>query len=258
MGARPSNAQLLEALELVREVQSAPDLDSYRRRVLGVRRLVPCDAVGYNEVTVATGETLMVLDPPDAVSPQVAAAFERWGHQHPVIRHHRETGESGPKAISDFLSADELHALELYGGVYRPLGAEDQLSFILPSPPELVVGVAMNRATRGFSAAERELISLVRPHLSQAFRDAHLRSRVDPLGDERLRARGLSPREAEVIRLLVDGHSAARVAESLSISVHTAHNHVANIYGKLGVKSRGAAVAAVLRAEPEGGQAQTT
>ena len=31
------------------------------------------------------------------------------------------------------------------------MGAEDQLSFILPSPPELIVGVAMNRTTRGFS-----------------------------------------------------------------------------------------------------------
>lgn len=40
-----------------------------------------------------------------------------------------------------------------------------------------------------------------------------------------------------------------QVAASLSISVHTAHNHIANIYGKLGVKSRGAAV---LRTEPEG------
>lgn len=253
MGAKPSNRQLLEALELVREVQSAPDVDSYRRRVLGVRRLVPCDAVGYNEVTVATGETLMVLDPPDAVPPDVAAGFERFAHQHPVIRHHRETGDPGPNAISDFLSADELHALDIYREVYLPLGAEDQLSFILPSPPELVVGVAMNRPTRGFSAAERELISLVRPHLSQAFRDAQLRSRVDPLGDEQLRAKGLTAREAEVTRLLVEGRSAVQVAESLSISVHTAHNHVANIYGKLGVKSRGAAVAAVLRAEASGG-----
>jgi DNA-binding CsgD family transcriptional regulator len=250
MGARPAQTELLEALELVREVQSAPDVAAYRERVLGVQRLVPCIQVGYNEVDNETGETLIVIDPPDALPPGGREAFSRHAHQHPVIRHHRESGEHGPHAISDFLTADELHALDLYREVYEPMGAEDQLSFILPSPPGMIVGIAMNRSRRGFSEAERELVSLVRPHLGQAFRDAQMRDSLDPLGDERLRALGLSERESDVIRLLVEGLSAAEVADRLEISVHTANNHVARIYRKLEVGSRGAAVAAVLRATP--------
>jgi DNA-binding CsgD family transcriptional regulator len=216
--------------------------------VLGVQRLVPCNAVGYNEVSVATGETFVLMEP-DFVEefPEVAETFSRYAHQHPVVAHHQETGDPTPRTLSDFLTADELHELDLYKEVYARLGAEDQISFILPSPPELVVGVAMNRPRRGFSARDREILELVRPHLSQAFRDASLRESADPLSAARLGRLGLSEREAEVMRLLVEGRSAAEVAEVLSISVHTARNHVARIYEKLGVSTRGAAVAAVLR-----------
>jgi DNA-binding CsgD family transcriptional regulator len=245
-----SSDVLLAALALVRLVQEAHDLASYRGRVLGLRELVPCDAIGYNEVELTSGETFVVLDPPDAGFDGVSEAFGRFAHQHPVLRHHAETGDPRPRALSDFLSADELHALDLYRAVYEPMGAEDQLSFILPSPPGMAVGIALNRSTRGFGEAERELIELIRPHLTQAFRDAQMRDAADPLAPARLRELGLTDREAEVMPLLVEGFSATDVSERLSISPHTARHHIAAIYEKLGVSTRAAAVAAVLRAAP--------
>lgn len=48
----------------------------------------------------------------------------------------------------------------------------------------------------------------------------------------------LSPREVDVLRLLVAGASNQRVADTLVISLHTAKNHVANILQKLGVATR--------------------
>lgn len=230
-------------------MQEAPGLGDYRERILGLQDLIPCNAIGYNEVDLATGETFMVLAPDDVIFDGIEGAFARYAHQHPVIRHHSETGEPGPRTLSDFLSEEELHALDLYQAVYRRMGAEDQISFILPSPPGIVVGIALNRPSRGFSTAERELIELIRPHLTQAFRDAHLRDSVDPLSTARLQALGLTGREVEVMRLLVEGLSAAAVGERLSISSHTARHHTASIYAKLGVSSRAAAVAAALRAE---------
>ncbi len=50
-----------------------------------------------------------------------------------------------------------------------------------------MIGVAINRSRRGFSANERELLEIVRPHLGQAFRDAAMRSSLDPMSDQRLR-----------------------------------------------------------------------
>ena len=245
--SRPNADDLLLALDVVREVQAAPDLDAYRNAVLRVQELVPCQEIGYNEVDAKTGEIFMILDPPESVLPGLHEAFARHVDDHPVIRHHRETGDGSAKAISDFLSEEEFHETGIYREVYALMGAEDQLSFILPSPPSVIVGIAMNRTERSFSDRDKEIIELVRPHLSQAFRDAQLRENGDPLSKARLTALGLSEREAEVMRLVVDGRSAAEIAEELVISVHTARNHIAHAYDKLGVRNRAAAVAAVLR-----------
>jgi two-component system, NarL family, nitrate/nitrite response regulator NarL len=48
----------------------------------------------------------------------------------------------------------------------------------------------------------------------------------------------LTPREHEVLELLVQGQSNRRIAEALAISEHTVKFHVASIYGKLGARSR--------------------
>lgn len=49
---------------------------------------------------------------------------------------------------------------------------------------------------------------------------------------------GLSPRESEVLALLLEGHNAASVAKKLVVSYHTARSHVHHIYVKLDVHSR--------------------
>ncbi|WP_126642235.1 helix-turn-helix transcriptional regulator [Embleya hyalina] len=53
----------------------------------------------------------------------------------------------------------------------------------------------------------------------------------------------LTPREQEVLRLLVDGRSNRGIAETLFISVKTASVHVSNILAKLEVATRGEAAA---------------
>jgi DNA-binding NarL/FixJ family response regulator len=49
---------------------------------------------------------------------------------------------------------------------------------------------------------------------------------------------GLTPRELEVLRLLVEGRSNRQIAEQLFISGKTASVHVTNLLAKLGVHSR--------------------
>jgi DNA-binding NarL/FixJ family response regulator len=58
---------------------------------------------------------------------------------------------------------------------------------------------------------------------------------------------GLSARELEVLRLVAAGLNNQDIAERLFLSDHTIHRHVANIFTKLSVSSRAAAVAQAAR-----------
>ena len=57
-----------------------------------------------------------------------------------------------------------------------------------------------------------------------------------------MNAAGLTPRELDVLRLLVAGRSNPEIAEALFISRDTARTHVANIFRKLNVRTRAEAV----------------
>ncbi|MBW3549151.1 MAG: LuxR C-terminal-related transcriptional regulator [Actinobacteria bacterium] len=59
-------------------------------------------------------------------------------------------------------------------------------------------------------------------------------------------AGGLSPREAEVLELLARGLSNQQIADELFLSRHTVRRHLSNVFTKLNVPSRTAAVAYAL------------
>ncbi len=61
------------------------------------------------------------------------------------------------------------------------------------------------------------------------------------------RAAGLTQREIEVLRLVAEGLNNQAIGERLFVSEHTVHRHVANIFSKLSVSSRAAAVAQAAR-----------
>jgi NarL family two-component system response regulator LiaR len=58
---------------------------------------------------------------------------------------------------------------------------------------------------------------------------------------------GLTPREQEVLELMVDGLNNPEIAEELVVSRSTAKAHVSNILAKLGVSNRAEAIALALQ-----------
>jgi non-specific serine/threonine protein kinase len=56
-------------------------------------------------------------------------------------------------------------------------------------------------------------------------------------------AHPLTRRELEVLRLVARGMSNGEIAATLVLSGHTVHRHMSNVFGKLAVSSRAAAVA---------------
>jgi DNA-binding NarL/FixJ family response regulator len=56
--------------------------------------------------------------------------------------------------------------------------------------------------------------------------------------DDSLEGLNLTDREAQVLKLIVDGLSNAEIAEKICVSIHTAKAHVCNILQKLSVEDR--------------------
>ena len=64
---------------------------------------------------------------------------------------------------------------------------------------------------------------------------------------------GLTPREREVLALMVEGLNNPEIAERLVVSRSTAKAHVSNILSKLGVSNRGEAIATAIQYNLVGG-----
>ena len=84
-----------------------------------------------------------------------------------------------------------------------------------------------------FSERDRALLMLLHPHLQQAYLDVERRRHPVPR---------LTSRQAELLHLVGAGHTNAQIARRLGISEGTVRTHLENIYEKLGVSSRTAAV----------------
>jgi len=57
----------------------------------------------------------------------------------------------------------------------------------------------------------------------------------------------LSPREREMLVMIVEGLTAKEIADRLGVSIHTINTHTRHLFKKLDVRSRAAAVARALR-----------
>ncbi len=84
-----------------------------------------------------------------------------------------------------------------------------------------------------FSERDRALLTLMRPHLHRAYLDAERRRHPVPR---------LTPRQKDLLDLVAAGHTNTQIARRLGISEGTVRSHLENIYTRLQVSNRTAAV----------------
>jgi DNA-binding CsgD family transcriptional regulator len=146
--------------------------------------------------------------------------------------------------ISDFYSVRQWHSSGMYQDCCRPYGVEHELMLCLPAAPGWTAGPGRSLRlifVRGpgpdFSGRHRDLLTVLRPHLHQAYLDAERSRRPAPR---------LTPRQQELLHLVAAGHTNAQIARRLGISEGTVRTHLENIFRLLQVSSRTAAVTRAL------------
>jgi predicted ATPase/DNA-binding CsgD family transcriptional regulator len=165
------------------------------------------------------------------------------------------------------LALEGLAASVIAGGrprdALRLIGAAERLRQELAAPrppgdqPAVDSSLALARKTLGSEAAERALDDGRRAQtdaivqesldLAESVSGASGAERSAPAVVQAETTYGLTSREQDVLRLVVEGHSNPEIADRLFISHKTVRNHVTNILAKLGVDSRTAAATLAVR-----------
>ena len=159
-----------------------------------------------------------------------------------------------PVRQSDVVTYREQRRNELWWHVARHFG-DDGVILWLPAPDEGVLRrISFGSQKRG-GVTERDvrILELLTPQIGQMYRRAARRRAVsEPTRN------GLTPREYEVIHLVGEGKTNQEIARVLWLSPHTVRKHLENVYEKLEVTNRTAALAALFGAPERRSNGATT
>lgn len=208
-----------------------------------LERLVPNALTTLSCCDLRRAVRVFICVPPGAVGAAEQAAFDRHFHEHPLVRYHAfELGDYA-RRISDSMSQRSFRETALYNDYYRRVGLTHTLAIPIRMNGRELVGFVLNRDGMDFDDRELALLDCLRRPLARLFDRVEAAERPSVAFDEaRLARLGLGRREGEVMRWLATGKTDKDMAVLLGLSPRTVHKHLQNIYAKLGVETRTAAV----------------
>lgn len=177
---------------------------------------------------------------------------------------------SGIHKMAD-LAPDQFYKSEYYKSYYVETGPVDEIAFFTPGKDGWMVVTSLMRAPSqpSFSAHDLRTLRIVEP-LTRRIAELHWRT------DERLKtatqveddkevlrrtvqdalaSRGmppLTPRELQIVGLVLEGHSSESIANLLDISAGTVRIHRKNVYAKMRISSQRELFAIFVRAPVPG------
>jgi DNA-binding CsgD family transcriptional regulator len=165
--------------------------------------------------------------------PAYVEHFHRLDPMHP--RRLAPTGRA-LVTLDEAVPARALERSAYYHDFLRPLGVRHEVELLLRDAGRVVGGISLLRGPRAkpFAARELTLLAAARPFVELAF--ALGRDAAGPLA-------GLTPREADVVRLVGAGERNADIARMLGIALPTVKTHLEHVFAKVGVRSRTGLVA---------------
>jgi DNA-binding CsgD family transcriptional regulator len=232
-------------LGVVAEAAAADGATPFERPLIDrLAQLVPADHAGYYEYG-CEGRSVYFVETPtmpcglnvEEHTSQVWKLLPYW-----PLHDERLFGIQTAVKFSDFVSAREKRSNPWYMEVMRCLSQEHECKLLLPNPNGNVRGFFFVRESgrKDFDERDRAVLTVLRSQLV-AIRDRWERQRRPP---------GLTTREAEIAHLLREGLTNQEIADRLVISTGTVRTHLENMFAKLDVHTRTAAVARALGQTP--------
>jgi len=169
--SRLSHSDWAGLSEFIRSLYSETDGAQFPVAVLrGLRNLVPCEHAGYNEIDGRTSHVVFFcMHPWSQQIVDLTPALNPYMEKHPLLAFYRANPDRSALQTTDLMSQREFYQTGAYADFYRRAETSNQLAFPLTdygSSGE--TGIAINRFRKEFSAREKALLDLARPHIIQA------------------------------------------------------------------------------------------
>jgi DNA-binding CsgD family transcriptional regulator len=206
-----------------------------------LKELVPCDLLSASGQDTPrwdffADQELPALPLPPETAEAVGEAYARH-YWESTCSYPDRTGDLVSVTMdTDFGSRRELRRTAMYAEFDRVYGFEHEIRVILPAGgPQRTLRLLFSRGPgHGFTERDRAVLTLLRPHLQSAYVTAERRRRgIVPLTE----------RQREILQYVAAGYTNSQVARRLRVSEATVRKHLENIFSRLGVTSRAAAVA---------------
>jgi DNA-binding CsgD family transcriptional regulator len=232
---------LRAALEFVETAWALADRRAFTPQTLAaLNELIPCDDVGYSDIDRVHRRILDYVGTEEGDGDGDHEPFWRIVDDHPLCRHHQAYADFSATRLSDVISRPRLVNSRIFAEWFRPLGIAAELEIGITRSRTRTRNFVLDRAHGDFSARDRAILELLRPHLRRVHEMTELRRVVGASQPDDLDR--LTAREAEILELVAAGLTNAAIAERLWVSPGTVKKHLENVYAKLGVANRAAAV----------------
>ncbi len=229
-------------LHVMLRVVNAPDLgddgDGLPWSTLdALKTLIPCTGIAFNGIDVDQRKHYLRQNLGGPDKPSDTAIY--WAHYRysASCSYPERTGDwCGVTKTTDFHTLREFRCTPIYVDYYGPPDVDHAIRVCLPDGPgrQLRLIAYRGRGDPDFTECDRGLLTLLRPHL----RSAHLK-----VLDRRMDKPGLTNRQWELLRLVDAGLSNTQIARHLHLAESAVRKHLENIFRRLQVSSRTAALA---------------
>ena len=143
--------------------------------ISSLSRLVDADVISYNEIHKDTGETIYKHAPRSfSPLPEGAEILSAFIHEHPIWNYWKDTKDLTPWRMTDFISSRAFRDLGIFKEFYDPLRIPHQIMMCIGESRDDGYPLGIHRGAKDFTERDRVLLSLVHPHINQAFSNAQL------------------------------------------------------------------------------------
>jgi len=249
-----SNTDLRLAIDMVRTLSEAcgSRLEFAQHGVAALSKIVFADLTHLSLCDLDTRHRSVVSNRPGSIGQREIEVFDHYFDVHPLVRAHGRNECATTQRISDLVPRQDFRRSPVYNEYYRVIRIEHAMSCPFHVEGRYLAGFVLNRSgRRGFSSRDRDLLELVRPHLSNMYRLSlafEASAMSTPQGMQpgarsgAVKSFNLTPRERQVLGWLAGGKTNRDIAAILGASRRTVEKHLEHIYDKLGVENRTAAV----------------